>query len=179
MLIRWLTGLSLLTLGACATVPEPLEGDYSQSFYPAQATENSVGARVRWGGSVVETTPEAKRTCVEILAHPLGSTSRPTRSDEDLGRFLACRDSFIDPEIFAHNREVTVVGRLNGFRSGRVGEFAYEYPVIDAEAVYLWPERTDLDGYGYGHGYHRTAYWWPYYHYPFRRHPLFFGRYYY
>ncbi len=166
MLIRWILALSLVALGGCAVVPEPLEGDYSQSFHPAQATDDSVGARVRWGGSVVQTRPEADRTCIEILAHRLDSSTRPDRSDEDLGRFLACRGTFLDPEIFTRGREVTVTGRLAGFQSGQVGDFAYEYPVVEADTVYLWPQRVDIDRYDYGfsrwHHPYYPYYWWPY-----------------
>lgn len=166
MMIRWILALSFAALAGCAAVPDPLEGDYSQSFYPSQATANSVDARMRWGGSVVETTPEADRTCIEILAHELDSTTRPVRSDRDLGRFLACRDTFMDPEIFTRGREVTVTGRLTGFRTGRVGQFEYEYPLIETDAVYLWPERPEFDRYDY-YGWYSPYYrygWWPYYH---------------
>jgi outer membrane lipoprotein len=165
MMIRWIFAFSLIVLAGCAAVPDPLEGDYSQAFQPSQATGNSIGARVRWGGSVVETVPESDRTCIEILAHELDTTTRPVRTDEDLGRFLACRDAFLDPEIFTRGREVTVTGRLTGFQSGTVGEFEYEYPLIETDAVYLWPERTDFDRYDY-HGWYHPYYpyaWWPYY----------------
>lgn len=175
MIKRLFAGLALALLAGCATMPEPLEGDYSESFYPAQATESSTGARVRWGGSVVETSPEADRTCIEILAHGLDGRGRPSRSDQDRGRFLACRDSFLDPEIFTRGREVTVTGRLTGFRGGQVGEFVYDYPLVDADTVYLWPERVQADPYwGPYSRFHYPYYGWPYY-----RHPLFFGPYWY
>jgi len=142
-----------LTLGAlagCASVPDPLEGEqYSEEFYPAQAADRSVGASVRWGGTVVETRPQSDRTCVEILAQELGPDSRPRVSDEDRGRFIACRDGFIDPEIYMNGREVTVVGELARFRNDKVGDFNYEYPLVSADAVYLWPESSEYPGYGY------------------------------
>lgn len=160
---------SLLIAGmltGCASVPDQLEGDYSESFFANQATEQSVGANVRWGGAVIETMPESDRTCIEVLAKPLDIRARPEPSDENLGRFLACRGEFIDPEIFSGGREVTAVGRISGFREGNVGEYDYVYPVIDADAVELWPEELETAYYGggyYGYGYSL----WPYYRSPF------------
>jgi outer membrane lipoprotein len=153
---------SILTLAGCVSIPTQLDGDYSDAFQPAQATERSVGARVRWGGLVIETRPERDRTCIEILAQPLDESARPERSDQDLGRFIACREQFFDPEIFVNGREVTVVGRLQGFRDGRIGEFQYRYPEIDADAIHLWPERVELPP---SHFYRPWPYYrgyWPY-----------------
>lgn len=164
-LIRLTLALAIAFVTGCASVPAPLEGNYSEAFYPEQANDQSVGARVRWGGAVVETRPESDSTCIEILAQQLDRSARPRNSDEDFGRFLACRDEFIDPEIFVNGREVTVAGRITGFRDGKVGEFNYVYPVVDADAVYLWPERVEQGL--YGHGYYGYPYYWPYYRYPF------------
>lgn len=166
-LIRLTLVLIVGFIAGCASVPAPLEGDYSEAFYPDQANDQSVGARVRWGGTVVETRPEANRTCIEILAQQLDSSARPEGSDEDFGRFLACRDEFIDPEIFVNGREVTVAGRLARFRDGKVGEFNYVYPVVDADSVYLWPERIEQPWYGHGYYGWGYPYYWPYYRSPF------------
>jgi len=156
--------LTAALITGCASVPAPLDGNYSEAFFPKQAEPQSLGANVRWGGTVIETMPEADRTCIEILAQPLDRRARPEHSDEDLGRFLACRNEFLDPEIFVNGREVTAVGELSAFREGQVGEYNYAYPVVGADAVELWPERSDSAYYGYyGHGYHYR----PYYRYPF------------
>lgn len=153
----------------CASVPDQLEGNYSEAFFPKQADQQSIGTSVRWGGTIIETMPEADETCIEILAQRLGRNARPVSSDADLGRFLACRNGFIDPEIYVSGREVTVVGTIEAFRDGNVGEFNYSYPVVDADAIELWPERVDVHYYGYGyHGYYGYGYpYWPYYRSPF------------
>lgn len=176
--MRWLRFTAALAAAAlvtgCVTVPEPLEGEYSESFFPEQATSRSVGARVRWGGSVVETRPGEEQTCIEMLARELDPSARPRESDRGHGRFIACRSEFIDPEIFTNGRDVTVVGTLEGFRDGNVGDYLYEYPVVDADAVYLWPER--VDAYRYDRGWYYPGwgfpYHWPYYY----RYPYFHSR---
>mgnify|MGYP005841053553 CR=1 FL=1 len=167
--------ITLLVAG-CASVPDPLEGNYSEAFYPKQAQDQSVGANVRWGGTIIETRPEADRTCVEILAQPLDRRGQPVPSDDDRGRFLACRNEFIDPEIFVNGREVTTVGEVTTFRDGNVGEFNYTYPVVDADAVELWPDRPNGGYYGYGsYGYRPYGYGYRYSYRPYYRSSFYYG----
>lgn len=181
--IRLTLAIAVGALAGCASVPDPLEGEqYTEAFYPEQAVDRSLGAKVRWGGTVVETRPQPDRTCIEILAHELDRNSRPTLSDDANGRFIACRDEFIDPEIFVKGREVTVVGELSQFQDGKVGEFDYQYPLVTADSVYLWPERADYPAYGYYP--YGSLYYAPYFHgfhgfYGFHRfhRPYFYGGY--
>lgn len=171
--LRWILATALLAaLCSCAVRPQPLAGEFPD-FQPDQATERSVGARVRWGGTVVETLPESDRTCMEILAMDLARDYRPVPSDNSRGRFIACKGEFLEPETFRPGREVTVIGRLDGFTSGRVGEFQYQYPRLQAETVYLWPDARDHAGYP-ADVYYLAP--WPYYHgfYPYFRHPLYY-----
>ncbi|MEE4295280.1 MAG: Slp family lipoprotein [Wenzhouxiangella sp.] len=158
-LIRATTALALLLLLAgCASIPAPLAGEYAD-FQPEQATERSLGAEVRWGGSIVDTRPGQSETCLEILARDLDSSLRPVSGDMSYGRFLACREGFQDPAVFTQGRDVTVVGRLTAFTQDTIGEFVYRYPRLDTSAIYLWPERPDviyMDNYPY------RGPWWPY-----------------
>ncbi len=130
-------------VAGCASAPDPLKGNYAESPRPDQTAERLTKASVRWGGTIVETQVETGRTCVEILAKELDATGRPRHTDKTVGRFLACRNESVDPEVFGKAREATVVGKVIEFRKGKVGEFDYRYPVVDADIVYLWRERTD------------------------------------
>lgn len=169
-LIRPVAGLAIaaiaiMLLSACATVPAPLAGDYPD-FQPDQTTDRSVGARVRWGGIIVDTRPARDETCVEILARELDRDMRPRATDHSRGRFLACRDGFKDPAVFVNGREITVVGHLTGFTEGRIGEFDYRYPRIDSDVLYLWSPRPDVVYHYYDPWWHDP--WHPYYRYPYR-----------
>lgn len=150
-------------LAACATAPKPLQGEYPE-FYPDQVTERSVSAVVRWGGTIVESQPETDRTCLEILARELDYELRPRLTDDTRGRFLACREGFLEPAVFSSGREITVIGRITGMRDGQVGEFPYRYPQLDAEVVYLWSGAQQSI---YGPYY---PVWYPYYYDPFWPH---------
>jgi outer membrane lipoprotein len=47
--------------------------------------------------------------------------------------------------VFQAGREITVVGRIEGFETRKVGEFDYRYARVTADAIYLWSERKDVD----------------------------------
>jgi outer membrane lipoprotein len=134
--------IALLT-SACVSIPAPLAGDYAE-FQPDQATERSIGARVRWGGQIVNTRPEADRTCIEVLARELDRSLRPVAGDHHHGRFLACREGFQDPAVLAQGRDITVIGTIEGFSDGQIGEFLYRYPQLDSHTLYLWPIQPDM-----------------------------------
>src|SRR5664279_1937626 len=129
-------------LGACATVPAPLQGQFSPVTPRDAAANGGQGASVRWGGEIINVDPRADQTCFEILARELDATARPVSRDPSAGRFLACRAGFYDPEEFKRGRDITVIGQLNGSERAKVGEFDYTYPRVAADAVYLWPKRT-------------------------------------
>ncbi|GAB3036496.1 MULTISPECIES: Slp family lipoprotein [Oleiagrimonas] len=136
-----LVAAGALTLGACATIPKPLEGTYAQVTPQAARSGASNTAQVRWGGQIIRTEPEAGHTCFYVLAHPLDASARPRVNVSGEGRFVACHSGFYDPEIFVRGREVTFTGTLHGIVSEKVGKYDYPYPRLEANTVYLWPKR--------------------------------------
>lgn len=137
-----LIGGAAMALGACASIPAPLTGTFRDVKPAAAATAN--GAQVRWGGRIIETAPGPDQTCIYAMARPLDRTARPTESGDSLGRFVACRAGFYDPEIFAKGRAITVTGTLDGTVTRKVGDYNYPYPKIDANNVYLWPVQQQI-----------------------------------
>lgn len=133
--------IGALALGACASIPKPLEGTYSDVTPASVQHDGAQTAQVRWGGQIIRTEPEADHTCFFVLAQPLDNTARPKSHAETMGRFVACKSGFYDPEVFTKGREVTFTGTVNGTMSGKVGQFEYTYPRLDASVVYLWPKR--------------------------------------
>lgn len=151
--------LSALLLSACATVPDPLGGEFEE-LSPEQSSDRDVGQRVRWGGSIVDTRPGKSETCIEVLARSLDARARPHSGDADEGRFLACRDGFEDPAIFEGGRDITVVGTLTAFIEGSIGEFSYVYPRVEADTLFLWSEERPVHHYSDPWRYYDP--WWPY-----------------
>ncbi len=156
----------------CASIPQPLQGDPT-AFAPImanQATEQTVGSRVRWGGVIVNTTPQTDRTCMEILARELDRNLRPVvRNDIHFGRFMACGAGFRDPAIYTEGREVSLIGRHDGFVEGPIGEFIYRYPTVSIDQLYLWPERMEEDPYRFQSHLYYHGWWGPFNPYPVRR----------
>jgi outer membrane lipoprotein len=122
-------------LGACATVPTPLKGEFSQ-LNPAQAVSSGqTGEQVRWGGEIIKVTPGESATCFELLSRQLDSRARPRQVDSSDGRFLACRAGFYDPEVFLKGRELTVTGTVH------LSAYCRRYDLPVAKASVDHPDR--------------------------------------
>ena len=110
--VLFLSIVGALVLGGCATIPQPLAGDYAPVTLDAARSGTANATQVRWGGEIVETQPQEQQTCFFVLAESLDSQARPKAGEESLGRFVACKQGFYDPEVFAKGREITVTGTL-------------------------------------------------------------------
>jgi len=143
--------LALLTgaLGACATVPTPLQGQFAPVTPRDAAANGDQSAAVRWGGEIINVEPRADETCFEVLSRDLWDDARPKRRDHSDGRFIACSKGFYDPAAYPRGRELTVTGSLSGSERHKVGEYDYTYARVVADQVYLWPKRETPTGYPY------------------------------
>jgi outer membrane lipoprotein len=154
---RALSFLVLAALAGCARPPAALQGTYPPLTVADAQRQAGVGERVRWGGEIVNATPEAAQTCFEIVSKTLDREARPGGGDDSFGRFLACAPGFYDPAIYAVGRDVTVVGAVQPMASGKVGDADYSFAKVQAETVYLWPKRELVRPvaypYGWGWGY--------------------------
>lgn len=133
--------IGTLLLGACATIPQPLTGQFA-NVSPNNAAIGTANQDVRWGGNIVKTVPGPTQTCIYALSRPLDSSARPHADGPSGGRFVACHDGFYDPEIFTKGRQITVTGALDGTLTRKVGNYDYPYPRVDADVIYLWPVRA-------------------------------------
>jgi len=141
-------------LTACVTMPQPLQGTYTNVTTLTAQQGGAGGSSVRWGGEIISTEPGPQETCFYVLSRPLDDQARPTmlgNAANDQGRFVACRQGFYDPEVFARGREITITGTLHGTVSRKVGEYDYAYPRVEANVVYLWPKRQVMANYGPGY----------------------------
>ena len=142
-----LAASTAVLLSACATAPQPLQGSFTPVNPRDSVATPQVGASVRWGGRIISTTPAQNSTCFQLVSRPLSGTGRPLSSAPDAtdGRFIACRAGFYDPAVFAEGREVTFVGKIDGYESTRIGDYDYQLPRVAAEVVYLWPEVREVE----------------------------------
>ncbi|MCB1568649.1 MAG: Slp family lipoprotein [Xanthomonadales bacterium] len=140
---------ALASLAGCASAPpKPLRGEFA-AIVPTQAAGNGqIGDQVRWGGRIIAVQPTPQETCIELLSRELSSSAKPSGNpDHSQGRFLACRNGFYDPAIFTNERDVTVTGRIVAYETRQIGEYAYRYPRVAADVIYLWPEQSETRAY--------------------------------
>jgi len=137
---------------------------------PVAAVQENVAAHkdhyVTWGGVILETHTKQDQTEIMILSKRLTASTRPVEQDESLGRFVAQSGMFLDPALYAKNREITVYGKILRSEKRKVGEYEYTYPVVAVESLYLWPPRPEPDPYWYDPWYGPWYYpYYPHYHY--------------
>lgn len=143
--------LAMLLVG-CQTVPEAVRTPTGPAL--EQVRENPaahVNQPIRWGGTIARTENLQTQTWLHIVGRALDSQGRPIESDRSTGRFVARASGFLDPEIHARGREITVTGRYVETITSLVGEYPYPTPVASVDTVYLWDKRPE------------PAPYWPYY----------------
>ncbi len=141
--MRLLIGLLILLVTGCATGPKfPLSAD-TADLTPHQVAADEtryVGQTIVWGGLIIEATNLAEKTRLIVLAYPLDRHQAPKLFTEPIGRFIAYRSGYLETADFAPQRRITVLGKIQGIEEGNVGEARYQYPVIQAQQLYLWPK---------------------------------------
>ncbi|HBR96813.1 MAG TPA: hypothetical protein DD979_05480 [Gammaproteobacteria bacterium] len=161
----------MVLVSACSTVPREIRDapESSPSLAAVQQNPKAVQtATVRWGGSIVRATNKQDHTLIEIVSRPLLNNARPSDADKTEGRFIARVDGFLDPQIYAPGRMITVVGAMDAVETGSIGEHAYAFPVIQVSGHYLWEKVVRRD---YPHYYHLSP--WEYRYYRRYYHPYY------
>jgi len=142
--------LFALLLGACTSqVPLLIRQGPVNSPAPEAMRDQAddyMAQQVRWGGILIATDNRADATWLTILARPLDSDGKPGHGDDSIGRFIAVVPEFLDPQVYAADRLVTVTGTVVRTEPGKVGDHPYSYPVVAAQAWYLWPVATAAYG---------------------------------
>ena len=138
-------------LAGCASqIPQPIRVAPTGPLTVAQVQQAPApveGRRVRWGGSIVATINQPQTTEIEVLSRPLSRDGEPSLWEPGEGRFIARIAGFVDPAEYAKDRALTVEGPLLRLETRNVGEYPYAYPVVAAEARYLWPEAPPPSAY--------------------------------
>ena len=135
--------LTISLLLACAAGPGfRLDGAVAELAAPREVVSQQPfpeGRRVVWGGQIIGMKNLADRSRIELLAYPLDRGQRATVDEPSLGRFLVDRAGYLEPADYAPGRLLTVTGRLLKRVRGQVGDAPYDYPLVEADEVYLWP----------------------------------------
>jgi outer membrane lipoprotein len=141
----------LLLLSACAGSPKYDRYGADGTLTPqsvSAAPQMATGKQVLWGGVIMTTVNLKDRTQIEVLAFPLDSDTRPQIDNVSLGRFILEKDGFLEPANYAQQRLITVVGTVAGTLPGTVGESGYNFPLVNAQQLTLWPRYRGGSGVG-------------------------------
>ncbi|OOG56960.1 Slp family lipoprotein [Rhodanobacter sp. C03] len=133
--------LLALTLAACAPAPIYQSAPNAVVAVPsqvAQSPEHFTGNQVIWGGRIVQVQNFPDHSEVELLAYPLDSSQRPQANDSGNGRFIAVMPGFVEPLSYPPGALMTVSGKLNGSRAGKVGEADYVFPLVVTAQSHVW-----------------------------------------
>ena len=128
--------------------------------------ENYKGKNVLWGGKILALSNHKEGTRLQLLQIPVDSKGEPLKPELSEGRFLVFfPERYLDREIYAHGRLITVLGQVSGQEVHALGkgELDYAYPVLTARELYLWPERRPYRGWGYPYDtFWMPGYYWDY-----------------
>lgn len=130
-----------LMLAGCAIHPRPRALQVDKRLRPQDVLAHpraNQGARVRWGGMVINDNVGPVRSTLTILAYPLSRRGRPLLQHSSLGRFQAVAAGYLDPAVFAQGRLITVVGSVVGTRTGLIGQAHYVYPRVHILKTHIW-----------------------------------------
>ena len=96
-----------------------------------------LGKRVLFGGVIVVARNLEHVTELKILQKNLESYGNLEAGDYSGGRFLFFSKGYLEPEIYASGRELIGVGKVAGQKSGKVGDYSYNFPIIEVEELHL------------------------------------------
>lgn len=177
----WSLSLTWLLLAACSVVSQPVKST-SLTGVPFRALVDDAdryrGRTVVLGGYLLETQNRASVTVLTVLQAPLGLRDEPGARDGSQGRFQVVWNGFLDPEIYANGRRVTVAGTVRGKQMGPAGDTRIAYLLLEGIEIHLWrPYREAYYAPVYDDPWYDPIFWhspllWygPFYHYP-RVHP--------
>ena len=150
-----------LAISGCTTDPFKSVEVSDVTVAQAAATPDAFrGQLVRWGGTIIGISNLQDHSMVEVLGTPLASFSEPDDRKMSTGRFMVRIPGFVDPAEYQEPNRLTVVGSLAGVTRGKVGDYTYTYPVVEARQRKLW-----AGNYQVAQPYYYSPWWYdPFYH---------------
>ncbi|UCF92865.1 MAG: Slp family lipoprotein [Desulfobacterales bacterium] len=167
-----MTGLLALLLVSCSVMSKDIRSQ-AEPRLPfkaiAQEPNRYAGQTVILGGYILDNRLGADETTLTVIQSPLTRRDEPKSKDRSEGRFIVSHAGFLDPEVYAKDRKITVAGIIAPCEVADAPDCPAPYPRIVSTQIYLWPRYSDDDGYPY--------YGYPYYGYRYYGHPFYgFGR---
>jgi len=161
---------TLMLQVSCAVISDQVrrEAEPPVPFKTLLAEDDRYKGRiVILAGYVLETRNLESETIIKVLQVPFRSGEEPDLKDRSQGRFKIYHTGFLDPEVYAKDRAITVAGEVSGSDYEEIGGDRIQYLKLIDREIFLWPEyETRLRPYPlwpYPYYWHR----YPYYPYPY------------
>ena len=165
----------IFVLGACANRPpapiSEVPHDNPSLRQVRLDIDAYLGRDVRWGGIINGVENRSDGTWIEIVRYDLRDDGRPREGGKSDGRFIASFGDFVDPVVYEAGRPLTVVGRIEGQTSRKIGDYDYRFAIVEVEGSYLWKKRSEIRYTHYPYYYWHYDPWFPHHHH---HHPHFF-----
>lgn len=160
--------LSLITAVSCTVISRQVRSE-AENPVPfktlIEEADKYSGRTVILGGYILETENLVSLTTLKVLQVPFRVGEEPDLRDHSQGRFVVYHKGFLDPEVYAKDRAITVAGRVIGSAVEKIGDEQVAYLEIENREIYLWPEDINLPPYRYRRPY--PPYWHGYPNYPY------------
>ncbi|MFC5740760.1 Slp family lipoprotein [Dyella tabacisoli] len=138
---RLIAPTALLALAACAPAPiykPSTDAVLASPTEVAQSPERFAQRGVIWGGRVVGVKNLADHSEIEVLAYPLDNSQRPKAGDSGSGRFIAVMPGYVESINYPAGALMTLSGKLDGSRTGKVGDASYVFPLVSVAQSHVW-----------------------------------------
>lgn len=131
-----------LLLGACSTLPPTFDEVKTKDISYNQVSadlDSYQDTTVRWGGVIVDVEDDEDFSWMQVSFYPLDYYGRPVLKKPSEGRFVIKSDKFLDATLYAADREIIVVGVIDGEIERKIDNRSLRLPLIRAAAIHLWP----------------------------------------
>ena len=162
---KWLWPLVGVWVAGCSVMSPALnQAALSNVSFPELLahTRQYIGQTVVLGGYVVKVDNQKTLTRLVVVQAPLGIGQEPKSKDLSQGRMVVDYKGFLDPEVYAKDRKITVGGIVAGGSGVDTPTESFPYVRIEATEIHLWPEKTP-----YVYDPYWDPWWWggpyPYY----------------
>jgi outer membrane lipoprotein len=144
--IRWLFLVGALLQGCAGVRPSFDMTGVDKQLTPEQVLANpsvTRGHKVLWGGVILSIKNLKDVTQIEVMSYALDeSSSRPETTGTPRRRFLANFPGYLETSDYSPGRQLTVIGTVDGIKTGKIGDASYDYPLLQASQRHLWPKVT-------------------------------------
>ncbi|MBS0432644.1 MAG: Slp family lipoprotein [Proteobacteria bacterium] len=143
-------------LAACGPAPIYRTDNATVTATPSQVATSPTrfaGQEVVWGGRIVAVRNFPDHSEIELLGYPLDSSQRPQFDKDAGGRFLALMPGYVEGMDYPADAPMTLQGRIEGVREGKVGEAGYVFPLVRVQQSHRWtPEEMSKPHVSFGVG---------------------------